>query len=220
VAVRYFTDMLTRVETLTVPPVSQVAPSFEEAFRTAREQGSDYFIVLSVDETERTFSASADVYLSRTGSRVAAVRAARTGNDRARDSFLKIVSEAAPVFPPQGTLLARRFDEGLVDLGSFQGIKKGDALVIVRRGKVRQNPEGPGILYDEGDVLADFTVAAVDEGVASGVVARRGSFDFVNPGDEVVFPVKKTAAPPAAVSAPGGNLLTRLFGIGRQRASR
>ncbi len=214
-AARYFTDMLTRVETLTVPAIPQVVPSFEDAFRAAREQGSDYFVVLSADETERTFSAAADLFLSRTGSRISGFRATRTGNDRVRDSFLKIVSDAAPVFAPRGTLLVRRFDEGLIDIGSFQGLKKGDALVIVRRGKVQENPEGPGVLYDQGDVLADFTVGAVDEGVASGVVARRGFFDYVNPGDEVVIPVKKVEAAPPAAPPRGGNVLTRLFGIGR-----
>jgi tetratricopeptide (TPR) repeat protein len=213
---RSFTDMLTRVESLTVPAAAQSAASFEEAFRTAREQGTDYFLVLQADESERTFSASASLYLSRTGGRIASFSAFRTGNDRVRDTFLKLISQTAGVFPPRGILLQRRFDEGLVDLGTFNGIKKDDKMVIVKRGKVSPDPQVPGIVYAEGDVLGDFTVQALDEGVTSGTVARRGPFDFVNAGDEVVYALAKKAPPSPATAGGGGNILTRLFGIKKQ----
>jgi tetratricopeptide (TPR) repeat protein len=214
-AVRYFTDMLTRIETVVVPSGPQTAASFEDAFRRAREQGTDYFMVLGVDETDRTFSASAGMYLSRTGSRLAFLSAFRTGNDRMRDTYLRIVSQAAPLFPPRGTLLVRKFDDGVVDLGVFHGLKAGTVLAVVRKGKVRLDAVQPGLSYDDADVLGRLTVTAVDETIAAGRLERAGAFDFINPGDEVVFPVARAAPAAPPPPAGGGNLITRLLGIRR-----
>ena len=58
---------------------------------------------------------------------------------------MKLGGQVAALLPPRGTLLMRKFDEGLIDLGTFQGLKKDDALVIVRQGGVRLQADGPGL---------------------------------------------------------------------------
>jgi tetratricopeptide (TPR) repeat protein len=210
---RYFTDTILRYDAVSLPPLSPSIQTVEEAFRKARETGSDYFIVLSLDESERSFSAAASLHLSRTGERIASYNAFRTGNDRIRDCFMKIAGQISAALPLRGTLLVRRFDLGLLDLGSLSGVKKDDVLTIVRKDKVRLDPVKPGLLYDDADVLGSFTVGAVDEGSAEGKVSRKGYFDYINAGDEVVFAPAKPAAAPVAPSASGGNILTRLFGL-------
>ena len=187
----------------------------DDAFRRARSGGSDYFIVLQVDEAERSFSATADMYLSRTAALIASFAAFRTGNDRLRDSFLKLGSQVASTLPLRGTLLVRKFGQGLVDLGSFQGLKKGDALVIVRKGMVRLNAEKPGLTFDQKDIVGDFQATGVDEGVSEGTLRIRGYFDYINPGDLVVFAPKPAPRPQVQPAQRSGNILTRLLRIGR-----
>ena len=212
---RYFASMLGGYDSVSVPEGSPVAAGFDDAFRRARSGGSDYFIVLQVDEAERSFSATADMYLSRTAALIASFAAFRTGNDLLRDSFLKLGSQVASTLPLRGTLLVRKFGQGLVDLGSFQGLKKGDALVIVRKGMVRLNAEKPGLSFDQKDVVGDFQATGVDEGVSEGTLRIRGYFDYINPGDQVVFAPKPAPRPQVQPAQRSGNILTRLLRIGR-----
>ena len=215
---RAFAAMLTRAPAISVPDLPRTAGSFEEAFRAARESGSDWFVVLGMDESERSFGAVADLHLSRTGARLASVPVYRTGNDRVRDSFLRVCAEIAARIPIRGALIARRLDQGLIDLGGMQGAKKGDRLLIIRKGAVRLSNNGPALVWEPADAVGEFTVTAVDEGVAEGTIKRKGYFDLVNVGDIVAFesPAATGAAQPAqpAPAAGIGGLLARLFRIG------
>jgi hypothetical protein len=155
-----------------------------------------------------------DVYLSRTGARMASFAVFRTGNDKMRDALMKLCTQIAELLPARGTLLVRKFGQGLVDLGTFQGVKKDDKLVIVRQGGVRLRPDTPGLAYEDGDVVGDFLVTGTDEGVSEGTVTGKGYFDYVNIGDQVAYPVQKTAKPAVPAAQRTGNILTRLFRIG------
>jgi tetratricopeptide (TPR) repeat protein len=210
---RYFASLLGRWDSISVPQGISAVDGFDQAFRAARAALTDYFVVLGIDETDRSFSATVELYLSRTGGRIASFAAFRTGNDRVRDSFMKLGGQVAELLALRGNLLVRRFDQGLIDAGTFQGVKKGDKLAIVRQGGVRLQADGPGLSYDEKDVVGDFLVTATDEGVAVGTVSGRGYFDYVNAGDQVVFPIPRVAKPEVPAAQRTGNLLTRLFRI-------
>jgi hypothetical protein len=212
-------SQLARSDAVNLSEGSRTTRSFEDAFRAARETGADYFILFRFEESERSFTAYADVYLARTGARVGSFSAFRTGNDRVRDSLSKLCEQIGGLLPPRGTIIARRFDVGLIDLGTFHGIKNGERLVIVRKGKVRLKSDGAGLDYDPGDLLGEFAVTASDEAVSEGSIVRSGYFDFINQGDEVLRAQQKAAPAPAAQANPPalaiGNILSRLFGIGK-----
>ncbi len=210
---RSWASLLGRYDSLSVPDVPPGVAGFDQAFRTARTAGNDYFALLAVDEADRSFSATVDIYLARTGARIASFAAFRTGNDRVRDSLMKLAGQVADLMQPRGALLVRKFSQGAIDLGTFQGLKKDDALVIVRKGGVRLQADAPGITYDEKDVAGDFKVTSVDEAVSEGTVSYRGYFDYVNAGDHVVFAVKRAPPPVIAPAERSGNILTRLFRI-------
>jgi tetratricopeptide (TPR) repeat protein len=211
---RFFASLLGRHDALSVPDNPPEVKGFDQAFRTARAAGNDYFVILAVDEADRSFSATVDLHLARTGARIASFAAFRTGNDRVRDSLMKLAGQVAELMQPRGSILVRKFSQGAIDLGTFQGLKKGDALVIVRKGGVRLQADGPGMTYDETDVVGDFKVTAVDEAVSEGTVSYRGYFDYVNAGDHVLFAVKRTPPPTVAPVQRSGNILARLFRIG------
>ena len=211
---RYFAFLLGGDGSITVPEGSALATGFDDAFRKARSGSNDYFIVLQIDEADRSFSTTADMYLSATAALIGSFNAFRTGNDRVRDAFLKLEGQIATVLPPRATLMVRKFDQGLIDLGSFQGLKKADTMVIVRKGTVRLNPDTPGLSFDAKDVVGDFLVTGVDEGVSEGTVRIRGYFDYVNPGDQVVFAPKPVSKPTVQPAQRSGNILARLLRIG------
>ena len=211
---RLLAFLLGRYDSISTPNVPPSVTGFDQAFRAARTAGNDYFLLLGIDEADRTFSATVDLYLARTGGRIASFATSRTGNDRVRDALMKLASQVADQLSPRGTLLARKFGEGAIDLGSFQGVKKGDSLVIVRKGGVGLRSDGPGLTYTDSDVVGDFKVTGLDEAVSEGSVTGRGYFDYVNEGDQVVYAVQKPAAPSVSAAQRSGNLLTRLFHIG------
>ncbi len=211
---RYFGTLLGRYDSISVPDGTPSVAGFDDAFRAARAAGTDYFAVLAVDESDRSLSVTADLYLSRTGGRIASFAGFRTGNDRVRDSLMKLASDVAGILPARGTLLSRKFGQGLIDIGSMQGIKTGDTLSIVRQGAVRLRPDGPGLAWDTRDVLGDFTVTAIDEAAAEGSIKGRGYFDYVNTQDEVLVPAPAGPPPEVTPVQRGGNILTRLFRIG------
>jgi hypothetical protein len=127
---------------------------------------------------------------------------------------MKLASQIADLLPARGTLLVRKFGQGLIDLGSFQGVKKNDALVIVTKGRGQLKSDGPGLSYSENDVVGDFRLTGLDEGVSEGTVTGRGYFDYVNIGDQVLYPVKPATAPRVTPTQRSPNILTRIFGIG------
>jgi tetratricopeptide (TPR) repeat protein len=210
---KYFASLLGRFDLISTPDVPTSVSGFDQAFRAARTADNDYFILLSIDEADRSFSATVDVYLSRTGARVASFACFRTGNDRVRDTFMKLAQQTADLLPPRGSLLSRKFGQGMIDLGSFQGMEMNEALVIIRKGKVQLRSDGPGLSYDDSDVLGDFHITGLDEAVSEGAIKGRGYFDYVNIGDQVISPVKKMPAPAVSAVQRSPNLLTRIFSI-------
>ena len=51
--------------------------------------------------------------------------------------------------------------------------------------------------------MGDFKVTGADEGVAEGTVTGRGYFDYVNPGDQVIYPVKRPRRNPRSALGSG-----------------
>jgi tetratricopeptide (TPR) repeat protein len=211
---KYFASLLGRFDSISAPDTPPAVTGFDQAFRSARTAGNDYFILLAFDEADRSFAATVDLYLARTGARIASFAAFRTGNGRVRDSLMRLAAQVAELLPVEGTLLIRKFGQGAIDLGSFQGVKKGDVLVIVRKGEVRLRSDGPGMSYSESAVVGDFRITGLDEAVSEGTVTGRGYFDYVNAGDHVLFPVKKVETPVVSPAQRSPNILSRIFGIG------
>ena len=227
--VSYATRILERNERLQVLEEAPVAAGFDEAFRRARQKGADWFLLLQVDESERSFSARLELYLARTGTRLQELQVFRTGNDRVRDALLRLVSRFESLLPAHGRLLERRFDQGLVDLGRASGIRDGDELLVVRKDRVQLANDRIGLRWRDEDLLGVFVVTRADENLSEGRLESRSPFDQVNPADEVVRGAAEPQQAPeagadsGAEAGPGQGLLRRLFrllGAGGTRPGR
>ena len=176
-------------------------PSFSQAFRTAREAGADYFMIVSVMENERDISLNAELFVGRTGSPAADFRAFRTGVDRLRNSSRAIVDQLGAALPFRGTLLQRRQSQGLIDKGRADGVTVGAVYDVVIRGRFQIASEGIGILFSPEDHVGTFTVEITDEEVSSGVLSRNGFFDRIEAGDEIILTPRGGRTLPAETAA-------------------
>jgi tetratricopeptide (TPR) repeat protein len=211
VVVDFLKDQLRRYDTLRVPEAEPVASSFEDAFKKARDLQSDYFLLLQLEESERSFTLTLEQYLSGTGKRIATYRTFRTGNDRVLEAVTLLTGRVHDALPFWGRLVSRRFDLGVVDLGSMDGLKKDDRLIIVKKGRVRLSSSAVGLSIDEADIIGDFQAVRLDERVAEGTISKRSFFDMVNPGDELVFqPAKPPEQQPKPAPESAG-LLRRIY---------
>ncbi len=197
IVTRYLTDILASNSRLKILPLAPKVAGPAEAFRLARENDADYYLLLSVDETAREIQAGGEFRVGRTGSLAATLRSYRTGNDRVKSTTVRLSESIVAALQPTGSLLERRQDEALVDLGLSDGLKVGDVLEVVKKGAIDVRNEGLGMTWPKSSVLGTLTIKAIDEELSSGQLKSAGFFDIINIGDEVI-----AAPPPPDPAAP------------------
>jgi tetratricopeptide (TPR) repeat protein len=183
-------------------PLAQ--PSFSQAFRTAREAGADYFLLVSVSEGDRDISLAGELFVARTGAPAWNYPVFRSGEDRLRNAARGLAEGLAAVLPLRGEILKRRQAQALMDKGRSDGVSPEMVFDVVRKGGAEVLNEGIGLAYDPDDIVGTFTVDAADEEVAAGTLSRSGFFDRISVGDELILrddeadgqtPVSGTANP-------------------------
>jgi tetratricopeptide (TPR) repeat protein len=209
-AAAYLHDLFQRYPTIDVLQTTLNVDSFESAFREARGLGADYFLLMHIEESERSFTTVVEQYLTSTGKRLSTYRVFRTGNDRVQDNFNILAGRVFQALPLRGNLLARQFDHGVIDLGLHDQLEGGQELAIVRKGKVRLSNDRIGVTAEERDVLGTYTVETLDETVAAGTVAKHSFFDLINAGDEII-PVLPPSEPAQPVEEGEPGLLRRIL---------
>ncbi|MDR2150867.1 MAG: tetratricopeptide repeat protein [Spirochaetaceae bacterium] len=182
----YIKELLIHNRNMAAANLELNQPSFSAGFRAAREAGCDYFIIVSVTESERDIAIKADLFVARTGSSAGAFYAYRTGNDRFRNATRAIVDSLTAAIPLRIELIRYSQGQGLIDKGRVDGVKAGDVFDIVKKGKTLVRNEGIGLLYAPADIVGRFTVTEADEEVSAGSISRVGFFDLITAGDEVL----------------------------------
>ena len=167
--------------------------SFSTAFRTAREGGADYFLILSVAENERDLSLRGELYVGRTGSPAGTFSSYRTGPDRLRNAGKNIIDQLSAALPFRSELAARQAGQGLIDKGKADGVKTGNVYDIVKKGRVSIKNDGIGLVYAPGDIIGTITIQETDEEVAAGNLNRNGIYDRIEARDEVVLQKEQPA---------------------------
>ncbi|MDR0876768.1 MAG: tetratricopeptide repeat protein [Treponema sp.] len=176
--------------------------TFSEAFRSAREAGADYFLVITVSENERDISLKGELFVGRTGSPAGVFYTYRTGIDRLRNASRGIVEQLSASLPFRAKLLSRRQAQGLIDKGRVDGVKPETVYDVVKKGRPLVLNEGIGLSYTADELVGTLTIDSTDEEVSAGVLARNGFFDRIEVGDEIILQtVKDEKAPPPATGA-------------------
>jgi tetratricopeptide (TPR) repeat protein len=200
VASSYVRDLLAHDRNVTPMNAELRQPSFSTAFRTAREGGADYFLVVSVTENERDVSLKGELFVGRTGSPAGTFFAYRTGPDRLRNAGRNIVDQLGAALPFRSELAVRQANQGLIGKGRADGVRNGNVYDIVKKGRVSVRNDGIGLVYSAGDIVGTITIRETDEECSAGVLARNGFYDRIEPGDEIILQGEQPApaASPAA----------------------
>jgi tetratricopeptide (TPR) repeat protein len=192
VASSFIKDLLVHDRDMEVIEAELRQPSFSQAFRTAREAGADYFLVISVSENERDLSIKGELFAARTGSPAGTFFSFMTGADRLRNAAKGITGQLAESLPFRGVILRRRASQVLIDKGRADGVEAEQVYEIVKKNRAVILNEGIGLAYVPEDVAGTFTVNRPDEEVSLGTVSRSGFFDRIEAGDEVILQKQKT----------------------------
>lgn len=178
-------------------PIRKVR-GFGEAYADARTEKADYFVVLAFDEGTRHFAVAWKLYSGRTGTLLAENGVLRTGNDRVMDAAAKAADALAAEFPLYAHILARRFDQVLIDAGWVDGLDVADELVIIKREAIETGKVALELEYAAKDILGTMNVTELDELISEGRVTKDPFFDLINIGDRVIFAPTVEAQPSAA----------------------
>ncbi|MBQ2529609.1 MAG: hypothetical protein II547_05090, partial [Treponema sp.] len=138
-------------------------------------------------ETDRSFTLSANMYSARTGTKTTDIKVYRTGNDRVAKSVRRLRQAVLDILPIRGKVLYNSSSTVLCDLGKSDGVTKGAQFDVVKRGKVFTADTGSGVYYAETDVLGTFTIDSVGEEISEGTYRKKGFYDALNIGDELVL---------------------------------
>lgn len=186
VTASYVQDILSQDGNIATLPLEQRQSSFSTAFRTAREAGADYFLIVSVKEEDRALSIQADLYVGRTGSEVASFSVYKVGQDRLRNGSRQIVAQLQMLMPFRAVIAQRKGSLVLIDKGRADGVAKSNTYQIIKQGSASIKNEGVGLSYTQGDMVGTLVIDEVGELLAQGTVSRAGFYDEIQSGDEVI----------------------------------
>jgi tetratricopeptide (TPR) repeat protein len=207
IAALYVTDILSHDNNINA--VFTSADTFAAAFRAANNgdaagMKADYFLAVGVLESGADIAVNAALYSARTGAQAASFGVYRAGAERLRRAARNIAEQLDAALPFRAALLRRASGEGLIDKGGYDGVKPGASYLIIKKGRAQPQSDAPGLRYAAGDVAGEFIVSRTDDTLAAGALKRRGFFDRIEEGDEVIAkdeprqPVSAPAIPPAA----------------------
>jgi tetratricopeptide (TPR) repeat protein len=203
VVARYLRDLFSANPRIAAARTTPRVSAFSDAYRMAREAGTDYFILLRTAETERDVLIKADLHVGRTGALVARLEVPRSGNDRIAGATARILFEVSSLLPLRGSIVERKADRALIDIGKAAGVAVDDAFLVIRNGRVSTKADAAGLDWAESDVVGRLVITRVDDEIAEGRLERVGFFDRVNPRDVIVREPRPGQEPgrPAALAA-------------------
>lgn len=178
-------DSLKSSDRLRIVSENNPVDNFSMAFSQARKVNADYFVLFSIKEQERLVSLSADIYLSSTGSHYGSVVQRRGGNNRLSSAVYYLTRDLISRFPVYGRLVSRDVDQGLVNLGSIDGILPDTELFVLREGSRLIHKVYDPFPWTSEDVVGRIIVSSSDDLLSQGRLVFEGSHDRINVNDYV-----------------------------------
>ena len=168
---------------------TQVTPvsGYGEAFKNARANGYDYFIIVSLSEGEDDVSLSSTMYSGRTGTETFSEKYYATGNNRFSTVLRRFRNSVLEKLTVRGKILQRNGKTVLIDLGRSENIVKDAQFKIVKKGAVKTADAGAGLFFRDEDVVGMLVVTEAGEEVSEATITSHGFYDRINEEDELVL---------------------------------
>ena len=168
---------------------TQVTPvsGYGEAFKNARANNFDYFVMVSLSEGQDDVSLSATMYSGRTGTETFNEKYYATGNNRFSTVLRRFRNSVLEKLTVRGKILQRNGKTVLIDLGRSENIIKDAEFKIVKKGAVKTADAGAGLFFRDDDVVGMLVVTEAGEEVSEAVIISHGFYDRINEGDELIL---------------------------------
>lgn len=161
--------------------------SFSTIFNEARNKESDYFISIEFNEGVRSFSLTANLYLTSSGRLIKNFTYLKTGNNRIFNTVDSFQRDLESILPIVGTVIEMKSDNILVDLGRVDRINRDNAVKVVKKGKFKYNSDDEFLSFDPEFYLSTVDIIETGETNFTGVFKAINSFNLINIGDHVLF---------------------------------
>ena len=179
-------DIFSGIASTSVALENRAVSGYGEAYRLARKSNMDYFVILSIDETEREVTLGATVYSARTGTETTKFSSFRTGNDKFASVLRAFRHDLLAMLPVRGKILQRSVNDILLDLGTVEGMKKDVVLDVIKAGTITTSDKGLGVTFEEKNHHGTIKINRTGEEISQGTLEQNGFYDRVNVGDEVL----------------------------------
>lgn len=168
---------------------TQVTPvsGYGEAFRNARANNFDYFVILSLSEGEEDLTLKSTMYSGRTGTQTGSDSFYATGNNRYSTVLRRFRNSVLEKLTVRGKILARNGKTVLIDLGRSENIVNDAEFKIIKKGCLKTADSGAGLFYKDSDVLGTLVVTNASEEVSEASITYHGFYDRINVDDEIVL---------------------------------
>ena len=168
---------------------TQVTPvsGYGEAFRNARNNNFDYFVIVSLSEGSEDLTLNSSMYNARTGTEIKKDSFYANGNNRYSTVLRRFRNSVLDSLTVKGKILSRKGKTVLVDLGRSENISDGAEFKIIKKGKLKTADSGTGLFYSDDDVTGELVISKSSEEVSEAQITQHGFYDRINVGDEVVL---------------------------------
>lgn len=166
-----------------VNPVS----GYGEAFKNARDNKFDYFVIVSLNEGDEDLTLKATMYSGRTGTETFTEKYYATGNNRFSTVLRRFRNSVLQKLTVRGKILQRNGKTVLIDLGRSENVIKDAQFKIIKKGCVKTADSGTGLFYRDDDVVGELIVTNPGEEVSEATITYHGFYDRVNEEDEIVL---------------------------------
>lgn len=168
---------------------TQVTPigGYGEAFKNARANNFDYFVMLSLSEGQNDLTLSAKMYSGRTGLEIFTKNFYSTGNNKFSTVLRRFRNTVLSELTVRGKILKRNGKTVLVDLGRAENVVKDARFKIIKKGCIKTADNGAGVFYSDSDVLGELVITRSGEEVSEAEIENQGFYDRINLEDEVVL---------------------------------
>ena len=187
VAAKYASEVFSGLSKTNISTEVNKISSFAEAYKTARKNGCDFFLVLDVDEGFRDVTLNLGMYVGKTGTKLKDFSFYNTGNNRYSNVFRRMHKAVLSLLPVRGKILNRSGNMLLVDLGKTDNVYEGSVFDVVKKDAVSVSSNSSSLVYKDYDRLGKLTLTSCSEEISEGMLEYDGLYDKTNILDEVVL---------------------------------
>jgi|GEM_PF-5090403 len=142
--------------------------SNNDAFKKAKKNESDYYIILDINNVNYNtdLDVTASLFLTRTGHELKKINIHESGNFSIFKSFKKISENISNLLAKNGSIIARYDKKAVINLGKMDGIKLEDEFSIIKKHALKLNNTNVGLNYEANNLIAKAKVIRLDDKIS------------------------------------------------------